>query len=44
MTTTTAPLGVKIAHALDPKPLKRVFGVFLTIVALNMLRKATGVF
>lgn len=44
MTITTAPLGAKIAHALDPKPLKRVFGVFLTIVALNMLRKATGIF
>ncbi len=40
MTTLTAPLGVRIAHALDPKPLKRVFGGFLTIVALNMLRKA----
>jgi len=44
MTTLTAPLGVKLAHALDPKPLKRVFGVFLTLVALNMLRKATGAF
>ena len=44
MTTFTAPLGVKLAHALDPKPLKRVFGIFLTLVALNMLRKATGAF
>lgn len=44
MTTLTAPLGVRLAHALDPKPLKRVFGVFLTLVALNMLRKALGVF
>ncbi|GKY88012.1 sulfite exporter TauE/SafE family protein [Sinisalibacter aestuarii] len=43
-TTLTAPLGVKIAHALDPKPLKRAFGVFLTLVALNMLRKAFGLF
>ncbi|MCB1347568.1 MAG: sulfite exporter TauE/SafE family protein [Paracoccaceae bacterium] len=42
MTTLTAPLGAKLAHALDPKPLKRVFGVFLTLVALNMLRKAMG--
>ena len=42
MTTMTAPLGAKIAHALDPKPLKRVFGVFLTLVAANMLRKAMG--
>ena len=42
MTLLTAPWGVKLAHAMDPKPLKRVFAVFLTIVALNMLRKATG--
>ncbi len=42
MTLLTAPLGVKIAHAMDPKPLKRVFAVFLTLVALNMLRKAMG--
>ena len=42
MTMTTAPLGVKLAHALDPKPLKRVFGVFLTLVALNMLRRSLG--
>lgn len=42
MTLLTAPLGVKLAHAMDPKPLKRVFAVFLTLVALNMLRKAMG--
>ncbi|MBR9843583.1 MAG: sulfite exporter TauE/SafE family protein [Rhodobacteraceae bacterium] len=42
MTLMTAPLGVKLAHSLDPKPLKRVFAVFLTLVALNMLRKAFG--
>jgi uncharacterized membrane protein YfcA len=42
MTLTTAPLGVRIAHALDPKPLKRAFGVFLLLVAANMLRKALG--
>ncbi|MEM1006074.1 MAG: sulfite exporter TauE/SafE family protein [Pseudomonadota bacterium] len=42
MTLTTAPWGVKLAHAMDPKPLKRVFAVFLTLVALNMLRKAIG--
>ena len=28
----------------DGTPLKRVFGVFLTLVALNMIRKATGAF
>lgn len=42
MTLLTAPIGVKLAHSMDPKPLKRVFAVFLTLVALNMLRKALG--
>ncbi len=42
MTLITTPYGVKLAHAMDPKPLKRVFAVFLTLVALNMLRKALG--
>lgn len=42
MTLITAPWGVKLAHAMDPKPLKRVFGAFLVLVALNMLRKAAG--
>ncbi len=42
MTLLTAPLGVKLAHAMDPKPLKRVFAVFLVLVALNMLRKSLG--
>jgi uncharacterized membrane protein YfcA len=42
MTLITAPWGVKLAHAMDPKPLKRVFAVFLTLVAVNMLRKALG--
>ncbi|MEP1521906.1 sulfite exporter TauE/SafE family protein [Ascidiaceihabitans sp.] len=40
MTLITAPWGVKLAHAMDPKPLKRAFGVFLVLVALNMIRKA----
>jgi uncharacterized membrane protein YfcA len=39
MTLITAPIGAKLAHAMDPKPLKRVFAVFLVLVALNMLRK-----
>jgi len=39
MTLLTAPLGVKLAHRMDPKPLKRVFAVFITVIALNMLRK-----
>ncbi len=42
MTLITAPWGAALAHRLDPKPLKRTFGVFLTLVALNMLRKAMG--
>lgn len=40
MTLITAPVGVKIAHSMDPKPLRRIFAVFLGLVALNMLRKA----
>ncbi|HSG54968.1 sulfite exporter TauE/SafE family protein [Sulfitobacter sp. HNIBRBA3233] len=40
MTLVTAPLGARLAHAMDPTPLKRVFAVFLILVALNMLRKA----
>jgi uncharacterized membrane protein YfcA len=42
MTLITAPWGVKLAHAMDPKPLKRIFAGFLALVALNMLRKALG--
>ncbi|SFP23894.1 sulfite exporter TauE/SafE family protein [Tranquillimonas alkanivorans] len=42
MTLITAPWGVKLAHATDAKRLKRIFGVFLILVALNMLRKAAG--
>ena len=40
MTLVTAPWGVKLAHSMDDKPLKRAFGVFLVLVAVNMLRKA----
>lgn len=42
MTLITAPMGVRLAHAMDPKPLKRVFAIFLVLVALNMLRKSVG--
>lgn len=42
MTLLTAPIGVKLAHTMDPAPLKRIFAVFITLVALNMLRKAAG--
>jgi len=27
---------------MDPKPLKRVFAVFIMVMAINMLRKAVG--
>lgn len=40
MTLLTTPLGVKLAHAMDPKPLKRIFAVFIALMAANMLRKA----
>lgn len=39
MTLITTPLGARLAHRLDPEPLKRVFAVFLFLVALNMVRK-----
>lgn len=39
MTLITAPWGASLAHRMDPKPLKRLFGAFLILVALNMLRK-----
>ncbi len=42
MTLITAPWGVKLAHSLDPKPLKRVFAVFLVLVSINMLRRSFG--
>ncbi|MGA1614680.1 MAG: sulfite exporter TauE/SafE family protein [Lutimaribacter sp.] len=42
MTLITTPLGVKLAHATDAARLKRIFAIFLTLVALNMLRKALG--
>ena len=42
MTLITTPLGVRLAHAMDAKPLKRVFAVFIIVVAANMLRKAAG--
>ncbi|MDW4496644.1 sulfite exporter TauE/SafE family protein [Sulfitobacter sp. D35] len=42
MTLMTTPLGARLAHAMDPTPLRRVFAVFLVLVALNMLRQALG--
>jgi uncharacterized membrane protein YfcA len=40
MTLITTPWGVRLAHAMDPKPLKRVFAFFIMLMALNMLRRA----
>jgi uncharacterized membrane protein YfcA len=42
MTLLTAPIGARLAHATDPKPLRRIFAAFVTVMALNMLRKAVG--
>jgi uncharacterized protein len=41
-TLVTTPWGVRLAHAMNPKPLKRAFAIFLVLVALNMLRKVAG--
>jgi len=40
MTLLTAPIGVKLAHKMDPKPLKRLFAGFIVLMALNLLYKA----
>ena len=40
MTLITTPIGVRLAHGLDPRPLRRIFAAFLILVALNMLRSA----
>lgn len=42
MTLITTPWGARLAHAMNPVPLKRAFAIFITLVALNMLRKAAG--
>lgn len=42
MTVLTTPFGVKLAHKMDGKPLKRIFAGFVILVALNMLRKVLG--
>jgi uncharacterized membrane protein YfcA len=41
-TYITTPWGARLAHALDPKPLKRAFALFIMLMAANMLRKALG--
>lgn len=42
MSLISAPWGAALAHRLDPGPLKRLFGLFLIFMALNMLRKGLG--
>jgi uncharacterized protein len=42
MTLLTTPYGVALAHRMDARPLKRIFAIFITLVALNMLRKVAG--
>jgi len=41
-TNWTTGWGVRLAHTLDPKPLKRVFALFISLMAANMLRLALG--
>lgn len=41
-TYVTTPWGARLAHAMDPTPLKRVFAVFIMLMAANMLRLAMG--
>ncbi len=38
----TAPVGVKVAHAVEAQPLRRAFGVLLVLVAGRMLASAMG--
>lgn len=40
MTFMFAPLGASVAHRMNARPLRRLFGVFLLIVATNMVRTA----
>ncbi|SNS27066.1 sulfite exporter TauE/SafE family protein [Sphingopyxis indica] len=40
MSILTAPLGVAAAHALEPRMLKRVFGIYLIIIAIVMFHNA----
>lgn len=40
----TAPLGAKVAHSMDTKPLKRIFAWMLFVLAAYMLYKAVRAF
>ncbi|WP_159874342.1 sulfite exporter TauE/SafE family protein [Novosphingobium sp. 9U] len=41
MSILSAPLGVAAAHALEPRMLKRIFGIYLIVIAVVMFRNAT---
>ena len=41
MSMLTAPLGVAAAHSLPAGPLKKIFGVYLGVIAIVMFRNAT---
>lgn len=40
VTMITTTWGVRMAHAMNPRPLKLAFAAFIMLMALNMLRKA----
>jgi uncharacterized membrane protein YfcA len=40
VTMVTTTWGVRLAHAMNPRPLKLAFAIFIMLMALNMLRKA----
>lgn len=40
VTLITTTWGVRLAHAMNPRPLKLAFAAFIMVMALNMLRKA----
>ena len=42
MTILTAPIGARLAHRMNPRPLKLLFALFLAVTALNMGRVAVG--
>ena len=42
MTLITTPWGVRLAHAMDARPLRMVFAGFIMLMAGNMLRQAIG--
>lgn len=40
MSVLTAPLGVAAAHALEPRLLKRIFGIYLIVIAVVMFHNS----